>query len=103
MIGEIGTDSASTSVVVLRICLWIFLVPSGLFALYMLYVGLTFGFVLWSPENLQPTLLWLRVLAAPALVASALTQRQTSTARLVMSLIAACLLDAAWIVPVISR
>lgn len=81
---------------------WAVLFVTGLFALYMLFIGLTFGFALWNPDNLKPTILWLGVLVAPVIVAIGLRKRETPAA-LIFALIAACLLDTAWIVPVLNR
>jgi hypothetical protein len=81
---------------------WVLLFVSGLFALYMLFVGLTFGFALWQPDNPKPTMLWLGVLAAPILVTAGLRQRYKPI-MLAFALVAACILDAAWIVPAFTR
>jgi hypothetical protein len=93
----------SSITVALRTGLWLLFVPSGLFAIYMLFVGLTFGFALWNPTNPLPTLLWFGVLTAPVLIATALMQRQTSSAMLAMSFIAACIFDVAWILLAVSH
>ena len=88
---------------VLRVALWLLLVPSGVFAIYLLFVGLTFGFSLWNPANPLPTLLWLGVLMAPVLIAFTLRERQMSSAMLAVSFFASGLLDAFWIVPALGR
>src|SRR5687767_12934354 len=69
---------------------WVVLFVSGLFAFYMLFVGLTFGFALWNPNNPKPTLLWLGVLAAPCVVAISLNRWRNSLPAMALAVLAAC-------------
>jgi hypothetical protein len=78
---------------------WLVLFVTGLFALYMLFVGLTFGFALWDAANPKPTVMWLGVLAAPIVVAIGLSRRVRSPITLTTALVIALALDGAWIIP----
>ena len=83
--------------------LWLVFIPSLLFAIYMLFVGLTFGFALWDASNPTPTILWLGVLAVPLLLGAALKKARRSPLILAAALLAACVLESAYVVTAFSH
>lgn len=74
------------------------LLASGLFALFLLFVGVKFGGALWDPSNPRPTILWLAAIAAPLPIVIAFVRRGTSPLILALSAVPACLIDAVWII-----
>lgn len=50
----------------MQVLLTLLLVPVCLVALYALYVGITFGFNLWNPQEPAVTLVWLGMVTSPA-------------------------------------
>ena len=82
---------------------WVAVVVFGLLSIYSLFVGLTFGFSLFNLDNLKLTWLWLGVVAAPLPIAFALRWRRNSQLLLLVSIIAACVLFAPYLLEVHSR
>lgn len=82
----------------LKAILWLLFVPSLLFALYMLLVGLTFGFALWDTSNPTPTPLWLGVLAAPVLLGVAGKKGRNSPVVVALAILAVFALTSAYLV-----
>lgn len=52
----------------LRLSLWLLFGLAAVHALFLGWMGLTFGFSLWDAENLSPTLHWLAAIAFPVLI-----------------------------------
>ncbi len=73
---------------ILRGLLWVLLLPASLFAIMMLFTGLTFGFALWSASDPLPTVLWFATLSLPIFIGIALRQNHASLARLLFSAVA---------------
>jgi hypothetical protein len=51
-----------------RLSLWLLFVAAAIHALFVGWVGLTFGFGLWDAQNLSPTLHWVAAIAFPVLL-----------------------------------
>ena len=76
--------------------LWILLIPSALFAIFMLVVGLTYGFTLWDAKYPATTVIWIGTLIAPLLIVITLRMRNSSPAIIISALVSALALDAMW-------
>jgi hypothetical protein len=53
----------------MRVSLWLLVVPTTLFALDALIVGLTFGAALWKARDPSPTVWWIASIGFPILLA----------------------------------
>lgn len=66
----------------LRGSLWLLFLIAAAHAIFIGFVGLTFGFSLWDSENLSPTLHWIAVIAFPIILFQFVTRFGNSLSRL---------------------
>ncbi|MBA4090569.1 MAG: hypothetical protein C0494_08265 [Sphingobium sp.] len=67
----------------LRASLWLLLLPAMLIAVGAFVTGITFGFALWNWHDPWPTILWLGLLALPAIILSTLKLSRESRSALI--------------------